>query len=50
VIETLRDIAELDPDRRVVVGRELTKIHEERGGRPRVGEPLLRQGRNHPAG
>jgi 16S rRNA (cytidine1402-2'-O)-methyltransferase len=42
VIETLRDIAELAPDRRVVVARELTKLHEEflRGTAAGVGREL----------
>lgn len=29
VVKLLSDIAEIDPERRVVVGRELTKLHEE---------------------
>lgn len=29
VVKLLTDIAEIDPDRRIVVGRELTKLHEE---------------------
>ena len=29
VVKLLSDIAEIDPDRRIVVGRELTKMHEE---------------------
>ncbi len=42
VIESLRDIAGLDPDRHVVVARELTKLHEEflRGTAVAIGREL----------